>query len=84
MIKNNMQDKPYVMEDGFTNLANAIILQSVKDYRAALKTLKNNPFSIEANKEKFEGERFFRSKWFSRVTNIDGNMLICRLQEEVR
>ena len=64
MYKNNMQVKPFIMEDGFSNLANAIILQAVKDYSEALKKLKNYPNSIEANKEKFDGYRFFHSNWF--------------------
>lgn len=82
MYKNNMQVKPFIVEDGFSNLANAIILQAVKDYRDALKTLKKYPNSIEANKEKFSGERFFHSKWFTNITSIDGNMLLKKLREE--
>lgn len=79
-----MQVKPSIMEDGFSNLANAIILQAVKDYREALKKLKNHPNSIDANKEKFAGERFFHSKWFSDITSIDGNMLLKKLRDEVK
>jgi hypothetical protein len=82
MIKNNRKVQPHIIEDRFSNLANAIILQAVKDYRDALKTLKKYPNSIEGNKQKSDGERFFRSKWFSRVTNIDGNMLLKRLKDE--
>lgn len=83
MHKKTMQVQPLIMEDGFTNLASAIILQAVKDYRDALKTLEKNPYSIDANKMKSNGERFFRSKWFSQVTSIDGNMLLKKLREEV-
>ena len=83
MIKNNRQVQPLIIEDGFSNLANAIILQAVKDYRDALKTLNKYPDSIEGNKMKSDGERFFRSKWFSQVTSLDGNMLLIKLKEEV-
>jgi hypothetical protein len=83
MYKNSRQVKPLIMDEGFSNLANAIILQAVKDYRAAISTLKNYPYSIDANKEKSSGERFFRSKWFSEITSIDGNMLLKKLREEV-
>ena len=79
-----MQVKSFIIDDGFSNLANAIILQAVKDYRDALKTLKNYPNSIDANKEKFDGERFFHSKWFSDITSIDGNMILKKLREEVK
>ncbi|KGK87391.1 hypothetical protein DP68_11255 [Clostridium sp. HMP27] len=71
-------------EDGFFNLAGAIILQAVKDYRGALKTLKKYPYSIEANKMKSNVERFFRSRWYSELTNIDGKMLIKKLRDEVK
>lgn len=79
-----MQVLPSMNEDGFSNLTNAIILQAVKDYRDALKKLKNYPYSIEGNKMKSNVERFFRSKWYSELTNIDGNMLICKLRDEVK
>lgn len=84
MYKNNMQVQPTINEDGFSNLAEAIILQAVKDYRDALRTLKKYPYSIEANKIKSNVERFFRSRWYSELTNIDGKMLIKKLREEVQ
>lgn len=84
MYKKCMHVQPIIREDGFTKLVNAIILQAVKDYRRALKILKKHPNSIDANKEKSDGERFFRSKWFSDVTSIDGIMLLRKLREEVK
>lgn len=65
------------------NLANAIILQAVKDYRMALKSLKANPRNRTAMADKDEIERFFRSGWFSVLTSVDGEMLIRSLQMEV-
>lgn len=56
-------------------LANAIILQSVKDYRKALKR-------DDCERQK-EIERFFRSEWFSVLTKIDPEMLIRKLRAEV-
>ena len=47
----------------YENLANAIILQAVKDYRMALKCLKRNPMNRTALADKDEIERFFRSQW---------------------
>ena len=49
----------------YENLANAIILQAVKDYRMALKSLKANPRNRTAMADKDEIERFFRSDWCS-------------------
>lgn len=67
----------------YENLANAIILQAVKDYRLALKCLEMNPNNRDAQSDKEEVERFFRSQWYSALTSVDGEMLIRSLQEEV-
>ena len=67
----------------YENLANAIILQAVKDYRMALKGLKANPRNRTAKADKDEIERFFRSQWYSSLTDVDGEMLILSLQKEV-
>lgn len=67
----------------YESLANAIILQAVKDYRMALKSLKANPRNRTAMADKAEIEKFFRSGWFSVLTSVDGEMLIRSLQMEV-
>ena len=61
-----MHDKNY--ED----LANAIIIQAVKDYRRTQSPQVRN-----------EIKRFFKSQWFSILTNVDGDMLIKKLEREV-
>lgn len=67
----------------YENLANAIILQAVKDYRMALKSLKANARNRTAQADKAEIERFFRSQWYSALTDVNGEMLIRSLQKEV-
>ena len=62
-----MHDKNY--ED----LANAIIIQAVKDYRGTQSPQVRN-----------EIKRFFKSQWFSMLTNVDGDMLIKKLEREVK
>ncbi len=42
------------MTDGYENLANAIVLQAVKDWRKAVKTLKKRP-RYQAAKQMDEG-----------------------------
>jgi hypothetical protein len=69
--------------DPYERLANAIVLQAVKDYRNALRRLQINPDSRSAKADKDELERFFRSQWYECLTSIDGEMLIEKLQEEV-
>ena len=71
------------MDEGIESLANAIILQAVADYRKALRILKRYPRYEAALKEKQRDEEFFRSEWYKQLTNVDGKMLIRRLQEEV-
>ena len=62
--------------NGYEKLAEAIILQAVKDYRKALK--------YDARGRKREIERFFRSGWFTILTNVSGEMLIRKLRTEVK
>ena len=71
------------MIDNYNNLANAIILQAVKDYRKALRTLSMNPNNRSAQYERRRIEQFFRSSWFGVLTSIDPEMLITKLKAEV-
>ena len=59
------------MDTPYENLANAIILQAVKDYRLH-----------DDEKELVSIERFFRSGWFSTLTSINPEMLISKLRKE--
>ena len=69
--------------DPYERLASAIVLQAVKDYRKALKTLQMNPKSRSAKADKNALEHFFRSQWYTCLTSVDGEMLIEKHQEEV-
>lgn len=71
-------------EDPYERLANAIVLQAVSDYRVALKKIKAHPKNREAISEALEIEKFFRSGWYSILTDVDGEYLIRRLQDEIR
>lgn len=59
------------MADPYENLANAIVLQAVKDYRLT-----------DDEAELAEIERFFRSDWFGVLTDVDPEYLIRRLRKE--
>ena len=67
----------------YVELANAIILSAVKDYRRALKRLRMYPWDDNALRTKKECERFFRSRWFAVLTDVDGEVLMEKLQAEV-
>lgn len=71
------------MDRNYEDLANAIVLQAVKDYRDALKKLKKNPKNLNAQYTKIDVELFFRSAWFKELTNIEPEVLMERLKEEV-
>ncbi len=70
--------------DPYENLANAIVLQAVTDYRTALKKIKANPRNKDAINEALDLEKFFRSGWYHTLTSVDGEFLIRKLQEEIR
>jgi hypothetical protein len=71
------------VELAYRELANAIVLQAVRDYRDALKRLERSPYSRTLLRDKREVERFFRSDWFATLTEIDPVMLMERLKSEV-
>ncbi len=72
------------MSNPYENLANAIVLSAVYDYRDALKKLYRSRKNAEAEATKAECERFFRSQWYQTLTSVDGEMLIQKLNEEVK
>ena len=57
----------------YEELANAIILQAVKDYRLT-----------DDERELQEIERFFRSGWFGVLSKVDPEYLIRQLRKEKR
>ena len=61
----------YLYQENYEKLAQAIIIQAVRDYR--------NCCSYQM---RCSIERFFRSDWFMVLTNLDGEKLITKLQEE--
>ena len=60
--------------NGYEELANAIVLQAVNDYRLARKK--------KESAKQVALVQFFRSKWFAMLTNIDGRLLEQKLKEE--
>lgn len=64
-------------------LGNAVVLQAVKDYRQAYKRLKRHPNDHLAERDVKEIERFFTSQYFNTFTELDGEMLMHRLQDEM-
>ena len=75
-------------DEGFRQLADAIILQAVYDYRRSVNRLVRKTYDAKAYRSKQEVEGFFRSDWFQVLTDLDGLKLLhnleARLGEEVR
>ena len=70
------------MTDAYEDLANAIVLQAVKDWRKAVKTLKKRPRYEAAKQMRDDCERFFRSDWFEELTSVDGSVILRKLKQE--
>lgn len=70
------------MSDGYEELASAIILQAVKDWRSAVRKLKKRPRYDPAKQMKEECEQFFLSEWFEQLTSVDGRYLLRKLKQE--
>lgn len=68
----------------YEKLANEIILQAVKDYREADKKLARGRNNIAAKALKEECLRFFNSKWFGILTELNPELLIRELDKEAK
>lgn len=70
---------------GFQNLANAIIIQAVRDYNRVLKYKDRNEELDYPHKVLEEDlTKFFHGKWFAILTNIDGVWLMQTVEEQHR
>ena len=70
------------MQDVYENLANAIVIQAVNDYRNALDGIGCEYKSPDVVKK--EIEKFFRSSYYRTLTKVKGEYLIERLKQEHR
>lgn len=72
------------MNDNYQNLANAIVLLAVNDYRKALHTLSLYPKDRSVKFQIKQIEQFFRSEFYKLLTSVEGEMLIGKLNEEMK
>lgn len=70
-------------EDGYRNLADAIIIQAVHDYRRSVQQLIRKPYSAKALHDKQDVEDFFRGDWFQVLSDLDGQELLKKLEAGV-
>lgn len=68
--------------EAYDVLASAIIMQAAKDYRSAKHKLKNDPGDSIEQASVNEIERFFLSRWFEALTDVDGATILKKLRQE--
>ena len=77
--------KEEVRYDPYEEIANAIIIQACNDYKKSYhRHLNRNTIVTVTDQELTELEDFFRSDWYKKLTEIDGECLMERLREQVR
>lgn len=69
--------------DGYTDLANAIIEQAVRDYERVYRRLRKNPESRKAKEDLHELESFFYSEWYEVLTDLDATYLLRKIRERI-
>ena len=72
------------MVNPYEELAQAIILQAVKDYRQNNNKMVDEPDDPKNQKRRQELEKFFLSSWFAILTDLNGKHLLHRLQAEMK
>ena len=70
-------------ENNYEALANAIIVQAVKDFRPAYRRLKRHPNDKLAQDTVREITQFFCSDYFCALTDLDGPALLNRIIREM-
>ena len=70
-------------EANYEKLANAIILQAVKDFRPAYRRLRRHPEDKLAQDAVREITKFFCSDYFCALTDLDGPALLQRIMKEI-
>ena len=68
----------------YYNLANAIIVQAVTDYRKALRHYNRDPQKDKSANEVAELECFFTSEWFEQLSDLNGRSIMEQVRVMIR
>lgn len=68
------------LQDAYQDLAHAIIVQAVEDYRKALNGISYNSHPPEEIVKDIE--KFFRSEYYRALTKVNGEYLIQQIRRE--
>lgn len=66
--------------DGYYSLAAAILRQAIMDYKSAVKMLIKHPKHLGALHDRDALRRFFRSEWFSVLSDLNGTSLMKKIE----
>ena len=75
------------MRNPYMDLANAIILQAVEDYRKDMQRINKSKRKTEVEDAKIDAlklEKFFKSEWFDILSPVDGDYLLSLLRREAK
>jgi len=70
------------MTDPYQDLAQAIVMTAVRDWRTAVKKLRKRPDHELSIWLKNDSEKFFLSGWFEELTGVDGEIILNQLKQE--
>ena len=70
-------------EYGAERLANAIVMQAVRDSRYNYARYQKHMCDATAKDELERLERFFKSKWFAQLTDIDGEWILKEIRKRL-
>lgn len=81
-----------IRNDGYVNLANAIVEKAAEDYLKYKKRLyllgyDGDPYDerkgvLDTRDKLKDVERFFKSKWYMTLTNLNSDVLVRKLDQE--
>lgn len=66
-------------EHGVYRLIQEVVRQSSRDWRDAMRSLRKNPFNMNASQMALDCERFFISDYFFLLTGTDGEKFLDNL-----
>ena len=78
-----MSEVIHLCEEGWNDLAHAVVVQAVKDFKTAYKALRKHPDRKEPMKEVREITKFFASEYFESLFDLDGPALLRKVKEEL-
>ena len=70
-------------DEGYHELAKAIILQAIKDFKPAYLLLKKRPDDKAATARVKEITEFFCSEYFCLLTDLDGPALLRKIMKKI-